>query len=313
MKIPASLRYVITVLTTQVIAGCGLDPVSSAPKEQLIVQAFLSPGAPVDNVRLTRTMDPVTYWEGIAQTPVTGAQIVLRHDGASDTLSELSPGTYGKPSIIVQAGKTYGIEIRHGVHILTAETTVPYPITTTLQGNGVSMQYVPSLDTLVFPREYAYPDSFPDRWSIPAKPLKVLWTRSSNSAGYQVVITARDTTGQGFLRVSDYDEWKGGDFRNAQTRQRAQTLTYPAYPDSLSSDLFWVGFKYQGDYDVVIMAMDQSFYYFLMSADQPGTGADYDTGVTNYVRGGLGVFGSYSADTVHTYVKTEWLPSRERP
>ncbi|HQK21744.1 MAG TPA: DUF4249 family protein [Candidatus Latescibacteria bacterium] len=306
-------RLSIASVVALTVAGCGLDPVSPAPREQLIIQAFLSPGAPVDNIRLTRTMDPATYYEGIAQTPVSGAVVVLRHGVSVDTLSELAAGIYGNPSLIVQAGQTYSIAVTHGVHSLAAETTVPTPVTVSAQTNGAPSRYVPSADTLVFPREYAYPDSFPDRATISPKPFKIFWTPSVGIEGYQIAITARDTSGTGLLRLGDYNDWKAGDYRNARKRQREVTLTYPAFPDSLSSDLFWVGFKYQGRYDIIVFAMDRNFYNYFMSSGGGNSGADYDTGVTNYVRGGLGVFGSYAADTVRTFIKPEWLPSAERP
>lgn len=313
MKTHSFARFSFALASGLALAGCGLDSVGPAPREQLIIQAFLSPDAAVDNIRLTRTMDPGTYYEGITQTPVSGALAILRHGTSVDTLTELTPGVYGKPSLIVQAGQTYAIEVAQGVHLLTATTTVPTPISTTSQINGVPSRYILAADTLLFPKEYAYPDSFPDRASISPKPFRVVWTPSSGIAGYQIAITARDTTGTGFLRVDDYEDWKKGDFRNVFARQRQMTLTYPAFPDSLSSDLFWVGFKYQGPYDIIVFAMDRNFFNYFMSSGGGNTGADYDTGVANYVRGGLGVFGSYAADTVRTFIKPEWLPATERP
>ncbi|HPU84577.1 MAG TPA: DUF4249 family protein [Candidatus Latescibacteria bacterium] len=223
-------RFPVACVVALAVAGCGLDPVSPAPREQLIIQGFLSPGAPVDNIRLTRTMDPATYYEGIAQTPVSGAVVVLRHGVSADTLSERATGIYGKPSLIVQAGQTYSIAVTHGVHSLAAETTVPTPITVTAQTNGAPSRYVPSADTLLFPKEYSYPDSFPDRAAISPKPFKVLWTPSVGIEGYQVAITARDTTGTGLLRVDDYNDWKAGDYRNARTRQRVVTSPTPRFP-----------------------------------------------------------------------------------
>ncbi|HDS74567.1 MAG TPA: DUF4249 family protein, partial [Firmicutes bacterium] len=154
-------RLFMLTASTAVFAGCGIDPVSPNPPEQLIIQALLQPGHPIDNIRLTRTMPPESYYAGIPQSTVSGATVVLYHESRIDTLSELTVGIYGDDTLIARSSITYRVEVTFEDFILRAETTVPekleYTAVTTVSGS----RYIPSADTLVFPREYADPDQFP--------------------------------------------------------------------------------------------------------------------------------------------------------
>jgi len=316
------LRHALPFLgLLAMLSGCGLDPVQSNPDTQVVLQAFLTPGAPIDRVVLRRTIPPSEYyaWVPLDAYAISRADVVLTHPGGTTMLPERSPGVYGDPSIIAQAGARYSIAISfpagHEFHgrTLSASTTVPLPIEMgyTL-GQSLRNKGVTTLDTLTFPQGLAYPDSFAGAGEMDLQPFSLSWNRVANCAGYLVGTTARDTVGTGFLRRTDYKNWLDGDFKNPSVRQFRKTSGFFVLPDSLRIDVFWVLFAYQGSTDVLVLAADANYFdYFRTAMNGPGgqSGNDADTGVLSHVKGGLGVFGSYTADTVRTYIKPEWLPS----
>ncbi len=125
---------------------------------------------------------------------------------------------------------------------------------------------------------------------------------------------AQDTAGVGILRWSTYESWLDGDFRSPNQRQMLQKSGILTLPDFVTADIFWALFNYQGWQDVVLIAADRAYfdYFRTVVTGAGGTGADADQGVALNVRGGLGVFGAYSSDTLHVYINPrEYLPSQD--
>lgn len=302
-------HIVIAVATVSVVASCDLDPVSPLPSEQLVVLALLEAGSPIDSIRITRTMPPEGYYAGISQDRVSGALVVLTHDGIRDTLPEVGPGYYGDGSLVARPGGTYSIDLYEGGHHLSAETVVPEPITISRVVNFPGNQYIPAPDTLLFPQQFADPDLFRSDGSIPERPITVTWDEVQGAAGYEFAAIAQDTTGVNFLRKRTYERWLDGEYRTASSREWQRMVRYPAFEGEMSSDLLWAALNYRGDHIIVIFARDRSYNDFVRTVSQGNTGNDYDTGTVMYVRGGLGLFGSYSSDTLRVYVRPEWLPS----
>ena len=295
--------------TAVVLGGCGLDPVSPNPPEQLIIQALLQPGHPIDNIRLTRTMPPESYYAGIPQALVSGATVVLYHESRTDTLAEIAPGIYGDPTIMARSGVTYRVEVTFEDFVLRAETTIPEKLEFTSVTAVSGSQYIPSADTLIFPREYADPDQFPPQGNIPAKPVTIYWDSVPGATGYEFAAIAVDTTGPEFLRKDAYEDWLSGDYATAKSREWTRMTKYPAFPGYTEADVLWAAFNYRGDHEIVLRARDRNYNDFAQTVSGTSSGNDYDTGTVMYVEGGIGLFGSFSSDTLRIHVIAEWLPS----
>ena len=59
-------------------------------------------------------------------------------------------------------------------------------------------------------------------------------------------------------------------------------------------DLFWFFFRFEGDYDVVINALDEDLWDFYRTVGQGNSGNDSDVGAIYNVQGdGIGILGSW--------------------
>lgn len=115
-------------------AGAGLlacAETATSPEEearQVVVEAFLFAGEPVDDIRLTETV-PLGEDPSLAPT-VDDARVTLARGGESWPLVRLdAPGTYGYvgDDLEVRAGDSFRIEVESFGRTATGETVVPGP------------------------------------------------------------------------------------------------------------------------------------------------------------------------------------------
>jgi hypothetical protein len=319
--------------------------------QTLYVEAYLSPGIDTE-VRLRQTVPPERFYEGYEEA-VSGADVVLRTEGAAVTLDERSEeaGIYVAAHDLfpIEEGGTYHLTATHGQRQLTARTTVPFaaPVTRVV-GDTITylQQYANSFGELLHPGEF-------------------YWERSPNAAGYVIIVEAewvstlgpeadpltadldtlvatrdriQDAISEDSLRVLDrqiqglveYFErnisLEGVDGRTAHwLRDRMQedwdeqiedadrpgqlwrkqredlywtrVIDYWMPVDTLRSDYWWWGVRFTGDYRITLQAADTNYFDYYSTAFNGQSGADGDAGPIFHTEGGLGVFGSYSADS----------------
>lgn len=306
-----------------VCGGCLLIPFKPEAKRtpELFLQAFLAANGPLTNIKLRKTIPPDRYYDfmPLARYDVSNAVVAVAENGRRHVLPETAPGTYGDASLIAVPGVTYDVEVtfppghEFAGRVLTGRTTVPHPPRTTV---AISPYYVTRgaqydgrrITGLEFPRELAYPDSF--GVTREREPFEVSWTNTSVPAGYFLAAVANDTTGTGLLRERAYRDWQDGDLNDPVIRQGTRAGGYFVMPDSMRTSAFWLLFNYRGWHDVSIVACDSAYWDYMVTVfNDAGSGSDSDAGVVLNVRGGLGIFCSYAADTIRTFIKPEWLPS----
>lgn len=130
-------RFVLIVFAfaATALAACDSTSVSDDPGDEIVVEAFLFAGEPVDDIRLTEVL-PLDV-EDLTQVPVTDASITLfkvnpelgtgnpeRYD-----LSHTGNGNYAYvgSDLTVEEGDDFRLEVVHGDRVITSETTVPRP------------------------------------------------------------------------------------------------------------------------------------------------------------------------------------------
>ena len=132
---PFSLFH-FPLLALLALAGCDSTAVTSEAGDELVVEAFLFAGEPVDDIRLSKVIGLDT--EDLTPEPVTDATVTLiKVDAGPETPDagryELShtdkPGTYAHvgSELTIEADDVFRLEIVHGDQVITAETTVPRP------------------------------------------------------------------------------------------------------------------------------------------------------------------------------------------
>ena len=122
-----------------------------------------------------------------------------------------------------------------------------------------------------------------------------------------------DGSGVRWLRdreQEDWDEIDGKDWSEGRKwRQKRRELNqnrvfeYWMPADSTRSDFWWLGVRFEGEYEVAVHAADRNYLDYFRTVLNGVSGADSDTGPIFHVDGGAGVFGSYAADGFRLYAE----------
>ncbi len=107
----------------------------------------------------------------------------------------------------------------------------------------------------------------------------------------------------------DWDKIEGKEWTEGKKwRERRQILNennvvdYWIPADTLRGDYWWLGLRFEGEYQVVLQAVDQNYFDYFTTAFNGFTGDDGDQGPLFHVDGGLGIFGSYTEDRFRVQV-----------
>ena len=110
-----------------------------------------------------------------------------------------------------------------------------------------------------------------------------------------------------WLRDRDQEDWDEIDTKDwsegKKWREKMDELFFgrvvdfwvPA--DTLRSDFWWLGVRFEGEYKLTLQAADQNYFDYYTTAFNGQSGNDGDKGPVFHVDGGLGVFGSYAEES----------------
>ena len=76
-----------------------------------------------------------------------------------------------------------------------------------------------------------------------------------------------------------------------------RVIDYWVPADSTRSDFWWLGVRFEGEYQVTLQSADQNYFDYYSTVFNGNSGADADEGPIFHVDGGTGVFGSYSKES----------------
>lgn len=117
-----------------------------------------------------------------------------------------------------------------------------------------------------------------------------------------------------WLRDREQEDWDEveaeTDSRGEFWRQRRDLLwdrvhDYWIPADTLRSDFWWWGVRFTGDYRITLQSVDSNYFDYYTTLFNGRSGADGDAGPIFHTEGGLGVFGSYSADSFTIFARRE--------
>lgn len=354
------LRIGVVLAAVSLIAGCSTPSEVEDRPQRLYVISYLTPGSD-PTVRLLQTVPPERFYDGYEE-PVSDADVVVRNNDDSVTLTEQDPGVYtiSHDVLPVVEGDTYHLTATHGERQLTARTTVPFraPVTR-VEGDTLS-----------------YLQDFSDLFGNLLHPGQFFWERSANAAGYVIIVEAewvstlpesadtltaqldtliatrdrlagtadpeqlqvldrqieglvdyfeRNVSLQGadgrtavWLRDRQQEDWdeqiEEADSAGELWRNQREDLywnrviDYWMPADSLRSDFWWWGVRFTGDYRITLQAADSSYFDYYTTAFNGASGADGDAGPIFRTEGGLGVFGSYVADSFTVFARRQDSP-----
>jgi hypothetical protein len=286
------------------LVGC--DTTATQPESQVAVEAYLRAEAPLDTVRLTRTVGARDTFDPQAAA-VEDADVEVQKLDANGTVvattaysESATPGAYipapaSPPPVEPATAYRLHVTTDDGT-TLTSTTTVP---------DAFSIQTAENTTA-----EYQNDAQQPSFTIDPPRPL----TDRQNA----YVFTVESLLPKSELETSftpfyddqyDADEDRLESFRiNSSGLLNQGSFTENA-DGTITVDLPWLGIAFFGLNRVALNVVDDNFYDFLrsQSAQQGSFAPGEIPNVIEHVEGGTGIFGSYARDTVRVDIKR---PSR---
>lgn len=298
------LLLVVPLLMGGLLVGC--DTTATQPESQVAVQAYLRAEAPLDTVRLNRTVGAGATFDRRA-TAVSGANVEVRRLDKSGTVVKTTaynesttagvyvPAPASPPTVQPRTDYRLHVELSGGTTI-TSKTTVPDTFSIRTAENTTA--------------EYQNDAQQPSFTLRPPRPV------SERQNAY--IFTVESLLPKNRLRANftpfyadqyDADEDSLSSFRINSSGLLNQGNFSENEDGTITVDLPWLGIAFFGPNRVALNVVDDNFYDFQRSASaQQGSFAPGEIpNVIEHVEGGTGVFGSYARDTVRVEIKR---PSR---
>ena len=160
-----------------------------------------------------------------------------------------------------------------------------------------------ALDTLLVERRRS--ENWVERDSLESLDRQIRQMRAFLAAGISRIDANGDTLR--YLRDRQEEGWSEMEAENwtegKKWRQRREKLfrdrflNYWIPADSLRSDLWWLGMRFEGEYKIILQAADRNYFDYFTTSFNGRSGNDADQGPLFHIQGGTGVFGSYAADS----------------
>jgi hypothetical protein len=294
IRIPA---YTVLLLaaTVIVITVTSCDPNSDdSYREYVVVESYLVAERRLPDIFLSTTLpaDQIYTFEDAALTDATVTLHVLDQIGdieQSYNFIMTDPGVYKSNAIhIVEPLRTYRLEIDvEGKDLITAQTTVPDTFRVTGQiPETIIYQSDQQLELRITPNEN------PGRQNV------YVFNTISEEPEYENLTPF-------YREIFDNDDQSDlQDFRN-NASNLINEGNFQILEDGFIELRFpWIGVAFYGENQIVTNSLDRNIFDFVRSQDVQLGGSTLSPGeIPNAIYnidGGIGVFGSLSADTVRT-------------
>ncbi len=264
------------VLAGVAAAACDDDLafVPEAP-DTFVVQAFLFAGEPVTEVSVTGVL-PIDADSTAVATPIADARVAILRGGDRFDLTPTpgEPGRYHYPSddLSVEVGDAFALEASYGERVATAETVVPVP------PRGLTLSA-----TVVEPPQFGRPGVGSQPGA--ADGLVARWENSASALHYVVVDNIE----------AEPEPFVESPFGGAFARRLVQR---PTAADSVLVNAR--SLSYFGRHRVRLYRVNEEYANLYEGLNQDSR--DLNEPPSN-VRGALGVFSAFSADSVFFEVR----------
>ncbi len=265
-----SYRKVFILLAVIFSLGCEDQQFDPSTTNTVVVEGFLYANHPVQSVRISQLIPFISDEE--KDYGIDDAQVVIQWNNQDFQLipSEDSIGlyTYEGEGLEIIDGETYNLRVEYLDKITVATTTVP--------SSPVGLEI--SEDTL----EIAPIESFEDlRDRGQVNNLEITWSNSTGDSYYIVVDNLEEDPEE--INTLDF----GGRRPNFNLVTRPTTLdVYNIQPFSLTQ---------YGTYRVIVFHVAQEYVDLYETSEQDSRSL---TEPLNNIENGLGIFTSFSSDTV---------------
>lgn len=272
------LRYAATLLCLALLScsETGTDP----EEDLIVVRAYLFSGEPVQDIFLS---SPVLIGDEATEgPPITDAMISLTRDGTLYPLEHNSarPGQYSYPGndLLPGPGDVFSLDITGvGSHVSASTVVPPAPISVTANRETLKV----TLETMDTPfgsiQRVTSDDTLLVSWSGNSEDLYYTIVRCIEENPSPLIVEEDTTVQRAFFFISP-------PVAQLQYRVQVQTL------------------RYKGRHIVKVYHVNQEYADLYRSREQDSR--NLNEPLTN-IRGGLGAFSAFAADSVLVYVKLE--------
>ena len=269
-----AVRLIYIMIILSYVSGCSEDSILSPSVEQIVIEAYLYAGEPVDDIRLTKTL-PLGS-EDIAP-PVNDATVYLVKNGIRYDLSSVPGGEgyyqYMGDDLTVETSDEFELFVEYGVNAASGRTVVPpAPGNIVLSSNVI---YVPAT-------------FYPGEANI-------------ENENYRVDISWKeDTSALFFVAVEnlEYDpdpiEFSFGKFDTGEGGRRF--LSAPRNTNEFS--ITFRNLAYYGEHRIRVYRVNQEYADLYTSRQQDSR--DLNEPLTN-IENGLGVFSAFNSGNDATF------------
>ncbi|HLP18396.1 MAG TPA: DUF4249 family protein [Bacteroidota bacterium] len=253
---------IISAAALIAFAGCSAPTDTNTFSDQLVVNAFLIGGQPIDSVFVQKT-GRVTELYTEEQSAVNNAIVIITGNNTVDTLAAdpLHPGHYASThrDRRVQPGASYSLLVKvQGYGDVTGSTSVPDTFSVlNAQDFAKSVKYQPV-----------------------SAPLHITWNKAGNFADVMVLIRSVEPNPE-LIPVSYHQ----GD------NKPDRTAIGFFMGDVNESDISWLYFNYYGKTIISVAASDRNYFEYLKQAMAAQQASDLKE-IRYNLTGAIGVFGA---------------------
>lgn len=297
MTRPSSIVFLFLLVAA--LPGC--DTTATEPASQVVVEAYLQGGAPMDSIRLTRSVATDQAYQS-ADAAVRDATVEVRELAADGTpvttipFDEATAGVYAPtptPTPRVQPLTTYELSVTADGEEVTATTTVPDTISIVETQNEEALYQGPDQPTFTI----TAPQSGREGQAVLALTTTSLldFSRPEDQLRDRLTPFYEDdydpeeddiemfrTTSSGVLNEANFTRGEGG---------------------RITTALPWISVAFFGPNEAAVHVIDDNLYDVIRSQQAQSTGGGGSglgpgeiPNVIEHVEGGTGVFGSYVRD-----------------
>jgi hypothetical protein len=297
------------LLALLLLAGglLGCDTTATQPESQVAVQAYLQAEAPLDTVRLARTVGAGDTFDPRAAA-VEGADVEVRRlddDGAVSETTDYNegsvPGVYvpaanSPPTVQPTATYQLRVETDDGT-VVTSTTTVPDAIPLVDSTNTATVYQSPDQPSLTIEPPRPIGDDRQNVYVFTVTSLLDFKRTPNDSLEGELTPFYADQF--------DADEDSLTSFRISSSGLLNQGNFTENAGGTVTVDLPWLGVAFYGPNEVALNAVDDNYYDFLrsQSAQQGAFAPGEIPNVIEHVEGGTGIFGSYSRAAIDVQIR----------
>ncbi len=292
-------RFLFACLLGIALFAVACDTTTPQPEQQVVVEGYLQANAPLETIRLTRTVETEEPYRP-SEAAVRGAEVVVQRLEGDGTVAEAvsfterdsKPGVYEpETAAIVQPATQYRLRATTpDGEELTATTTLPEDIEVVESRNDTAVYQSDDQPALTIPagpqgdsqNVFVFTTRSLLDFDRPEQELRAQLTPfyRSNYEPEEDSIDAFQITSSGLLNEGNYDRSEG----------------------TITIRLPWFAVAFFGPNEIAVNVVDDNLYDFLrtqqaqqsgLAAQQPGLGPGEIPNVIEHVEGGTGVFGSY--------------------